>query len=342
MGAAFAAEAPRLDIPSTPVPAKNLLDQVPERPGETVTVNRVAPGSPTMIYAPAHLEKFHDEDFYLNPHYTSVLEECMEKGSPDMKWVNGFTMVHFAVKKHDKALLQFLLNPKNGCKADIHAIDDFGKKAIDYCDQKHNFALHAYVKHQMAKNKPLRENAEKEADYKIVMKMIAAGEWDPKHHSYDLKEIREIQEKKNAHKLAMEKQKSGAGTGFKIPDNVAGANPGIQIACITQYECEQQIPAEYKKLLKKAAGGWESCKTSWPNGESLLHWAARHNKEDVAKFCVFILGADIKEEDPTGKDAIQHAKLKKHRKLHKQLVDGFKPKGAEILRNSAGEILYVM
>jgi len=63
----------------------------------------------------------------------------------------------------------------------------------------------------------------------------------------------------------------------------------------------------------------------WPHkGETVLHWAAKHGKEELCRFLVLEYGADPKEEDGCGHDSLYYAKLKRHRKLAKKLLLKFK------------------
>merc|ERR1712183_552872 len=72
--------------------------------------------------------------FGLCDHYSMLLDKAKEVGFENVKWPTGFTLFHLAAKKNNVQFIDWL--KENDCR-DIHAIDDFGKKPIDYaCPRK--------------------------------------------------------------------------------------------------------------------------------------------------------------------------------------------------------------
>lgn len=236
--------------------------------------------------------------FGLCDHYAKLLDQAKEVGFKNIKWPTNFTMFHLAAKKNNKEFIEWLV--RNDFD-DLHTIDDFGKKPIDYACPKKRDSVHAMLHAMMMCIKPA--NTEQEQKYQAVK----AGTYvDP-----------EKLQKKQAKKLAMTEL-------LESPDIALGDVPGANKPAdmMNAYEAETLVPAEYKKCFKMMAqGGWQAMEGKWPNqGTSVLHWAARNGKEELCHFLVVEYNADVKEEDGSGHDAIYHAKLKKHRKLAKKLL----------------------
>lgn len=282
---------------------------------------KMAPKTPKTPCTPAGATAFRGYlPFSLTSHYAQQLEDTIALGFDNMSWTNGFTIVHYAAKKNDLPMLQWICDPMNGVSACLHFVDDFGKKAIDYTNGRKRDCCHDFLEDRMRYEEPRDLDAEEK--YQTVHKMIDDGKISAHRASLNFDEIDDMLKRKEARKSHHLYDLEGIST-FKLPVNIAGAATMV-IDTISDYECENMIPSAYAKVLKSAKGGWEQARNKWPEGYTLLHWAARHDKAEVAKYCMFVLGACPKEEDNSGRTAMEHAKIKKHRKLMKALECRFK------------------
>lgn len=240
--------------------------------------------------------------FGLCDHYAKLLDQAKEVGFKNINWPTNFTMFHLAAKKNNKEFIEWLV--RNDFD-DLHTIDDFGKKPIDYACPKKRDSVHAMLHAMMMCIKPA--NTPQEQKYQA----IKAGTYvDP-----------EKAQKKESKKMSMAEI-------LQSPDIALGDVPGANKPSdmMTAYEAETIVPVEYKKCFKMMSqGGWQAMEGKWPHqGTTVLHWAARNGKEELCHFLVVEYNADAKEEDGSGHDAIYHAKLKRHRKLAKKLLLKFK------------------
>lgn len=237
--------------------------------------------------------------FGLCDHYSMLLDKAKEVGFENVKWPTGFTLFHLAAKKNNKNFIEWLKD--NDC-GDIHAIDDFGKKPIDYaCPYKKDSVF---------------------PQLETLMKEVPAAFTPEEIHYQAVKNGTYVPPKKEKKdKIDMSKVME---SDF-IAEGDTGNNKPTDL--ITSYEAEQMVPADYKKCFKLLNGvGWAEMKVQgkWPNGISMLHWAARNGKDELCRFLVIEYKADPNEEDACGHSAIYHAKLKKHRKLCKKLITRFR------------------
>lgn len=251
-------------------------------------------------------QKLLDEahNFGLCEHYSKLLHTAKEIGFKNVKWPTNFTLFHLAAKKNNKDFLEFLL--KNDFD-DLHTIDDFGKKPIDYACPHKRDSVFGYLQTMMSimKAKP----TEMEKKYQA----IKAGTWvDP-----EKQKKKEVSRHVNCMAEILERDDIAVG-------DMPGANKNQDL--MSAYEAELLVPAEFKKCFKTLANGnWAAMEGKWPKGgETVLHWGARHGKDELCKFLVLEYGADPKEEDGNGHDSIYYAKLKRHRKLAKALLLKFK------------------
>lgn len=247
--------------------------------------------------------------FGLCDHYAKLMDTAKEIGFDNVKWPTNFTLFHLAAKKNNARFIEWLVANDFD---DLHTIDDFGHKPIDYACPKKRDSVHGILSALMAcKTAP---DTPEEHKYQA----IKAGTWvDPKKL--------EKKEKKKVNCMAEILQSADIALGdvpnAKKQDNVMSA-----------YEAEMVVPAEYKKCFKTMSngGGWQAMEGHWPHqGTTVLHWAARNGKEELCQFLVLEYGADPRQEDGSGHDAMYHAKLKRHRKLAKKLFLKFvEPKKA--------------
>jgi ribosomal protein L21 len=246
--------------------------------------------------------------FGLCPHYAKLLDTAKEIGFANIQWPTNFTLFHLAAKKNNKKFIEWLV--RNDFD-DLHAIDDFGKKPVDYACAKKRDSVHAILEAMMMCVTAPDTAAEKK------YQQIKAGTYvDPEKEKK--KEIKKV----NCMDAVLQSADIALGD---VPD----AKPSSMMSA---YEAETVVPMEYKKCFKKLAnGGWSAMDGQWPNnGQSVLHWAARQGKEELCHFLVLEYKADPHQEDGNGHDAMYHAKLKRHRKLAKKLLLKFKePKAAK-------------
>jgi len=236
--------------------------------------------------------------FGLCEHYSMLLDKAKEIGFENVKWPTGFTLFHLAAKKNNKCFIDWLKD--NDCR-DIHAIDDFGKKPIDYACPHKKDSVHDQLEALMKEIPAI--NTKEEIHYQAVKN----GTYVPKK--------KKAEEKVDMSKIMENDFIAEGDTGNKKPADL-----------MTQYEAEQTVPSDYKKCFKQLSNGWSEMKAQgkWPNGMSMLHWAARNGKDELCRFLVIEYNADPNEEDASGHSAIYHAKLKKHRKLCKKLITRFR------------------
>lgn len=237
--------------------------------------------------------------FGLCEHYGMLLDKAKEVGFQNVKWPTGFTLFHLAAKKNNINFIDWL---KDNDLGDIHAIDDFNKKPIDYaCPHKKDSV---YAQLQAIMDATPAPYTDKEKHYQAVKDGTYVPEKKKKVEKMDIAEVMAT---------------------MNIAEGNNGNNKPSDL--MTSYEAEQAVPADYKKCFKKLGGlPWGEMKVQnlWPNGTSLLHWGARNGKEELCRFLVWEYQADPMEEDACGHSAIYHAKLKKHRKLCKKLITRFR------------------
>lgn len=245
-----------------------------------------------------HTEKICDlaHHFGLCEHYAHLLDQARDIGFENVKWPTGFTLFHLAAKRNNKNFLDWLVD--NDCR-EIHAIDDFGKKPIDYaCPRKRDTVY------------PQLEE---------LMSGIPAPKTKEEEH---------YQAVKNGTYVAKKKEKvKGINMEDVINDmNIAQGDAPMKkpMNIMSHYEVEQALPTDYKKCFKLLSIGWDQMAGKWPKGQTLLHWAARNGKDDICHFLIFEYKADPREEDGAGRNAIYHARIKKHHKLAKKLQNNFK------------------
>jgi len=235
--------------------------------------------------------------FGLCDHYAKLMDTAKEIGFDNVKWPTNFTLFHLAAKKNNSRFIEWLVANDFD---DLHTIDDFGHKPIDYACPKKRDSVHGILSALMACKLAL--DTPEERKYQA----IKAGTWvDPK----------KLEKKKKVNRMEAILQ-SG--------DIAMGDVPGLkkQDTTMSAYEPEMLVPSEYKKCFKTMSngGGWQAMEGHWPHqGQSVLHWAARNGKEELCQFLVLECGADPREEDGSGHDSMYHAKLKRHRKLAKML-----------------------
>lgn len=236
--------------------------------------------------------------FGLCEHYAKLLDQAKKEGFQNVKWPTGFTLFHLAAKKNCPQFVQWLHDHDLG---EIHAIDDFGKKPIDYACPLKRESVHGMLDRMMHEIPP--PICKKQDKYEAIKN----GTYVPKKKApepvMDMASILESNE---------------------IAEGSFGFKKNASV--MTLYELEQSIPADYKKALKQCSNGWSKMKeeNKWPAGVSLLHWAARNGRDEICEFLMVEYGADPHEEDGSGHSAIYHAKLKKHRKLVKSLITRFR------------------
>jgi len=237
--------------------------------------------------------------FGLCEHYAKLLDQAKEQGFENVKWPTGFTLFHLAAKKNCCEFVQWLHDHDLG---EIHSIDDFGKKPIDYACPHKKDSVYPMIE-RMMREIPAPKDSKQEK-----YEAIKNGTYVPKK--------KKVEDAKIDMNAVMDDANIADGA----------APPKRPQELMTLYEAEQMIPADYKKCLKQCSNGWERMKeeNKWPNGMSLLHWAARNGKEELCQFLMVEFGADPHEEDASGHNAVYHAKLKKHRKLSKLLITKFR------------------
>lgn len=247
-------------------------------------------------------------------HYGKLLEHAITLGFSNVKWCSGFTILHYAAKKNNSELIQFLVNSVG---ANVHCVDDFMKKPIDYACPRKRDSVFTLLKLVMDLTPITDEEAEKKYQYH-------------KDHEHDKAE----KVKPCGLNIDALFEREDIATGDfkeKKDENL-----------ISMYEVEQKAPAEYKKAIKAISTGmdWNAGVGKWPNGTTLLHWAARAGEEDICKLCIVAFKADPQEEDPkSGKSAVDLARLKKHRKLAKKLAAKFKDDGKKSKKGTLSERL---
>lgn len=268
------------------------LCQLPKQRGEAQPVHHVQVVKKIR-------ERACDEEnhFGLCEHYASQLDRALEVGFGNINWHCGFNLHHLAAKRNSMELLQFLLSQD---VVPVHAIDEFGKKPIDYaCSKKRDtvyYMLESVMRHVPA------PDTEAEAEYQDAKNGICKIKKE-KSKDTGLKNVAET--------ASMENVAEGA-VALKRPADLMSA-----------YEAEQACPPEYAKIAKQLSNGaaWETIQ--WPRGTSLLHWAARNGKDELCRYLVFEYRVDTRAEDVCGRSSIYYAKLKKHRKLAKKLIASF-------------------
>lgn len=238
--------------------------------------------------------------FGLCEHYGMLLDKAKEIGFENVKWPTGFTLFHLAAKKNNSAFIDWL---KYNDLGEIHAIDDFGKKPIDYACPHKKDSVYSQIE-KLMREIPPKMLTEEELKYQAIKNGTYVA---PKKEKKDKVDMTKIME-------------SGL-----IAEGETGNNKPSDL--MTLYEAEQMVPADYKKCFKKLGGlPWSEMKVQnlWPNGTSVLHWAARNGKDELCRMLIIEFKADPNEEDACGHSAIYHAKLKKHRKLCKKLITRFR------------------
>jgi len=239
--------------------------------------------------------------FGLCEHYGMLLDKAKDIGFENVKWPTGFTLFHLAAKKNNSAFIDWL---KYNDLGEIHAIDDFGKKPIDYACPHKKDSVFAQIE------KLMREAPAAMTGEELRYEAIKDGTY--------------VAPKKEKKKTDMSNIAEMMASGL-IADGGNGNNRPTDL--ITAYEAEQMVPSDYKKCFKKLGGlPWGEMKVQkfWPNGTSMLHWAARNGKDELCRFLIIEFKADPMEEDACGHSAVYHAKLKKHRKLAKRLITRFR------------------
>lgn len=238
-----------------------------------------------------------ENHFGLCDHYQSLLERAVEYGFSTIKFIGGFTLHHLAAKRNNMEFLHYLLSQNVDS---IHAIDEFGKKPVDYaCPKKKDtvyYMLEKIIQHVSAPDTE-EEKAYQEAKLGIVKEKKIKKSTGPGGN------IAEDQDMSNVAEGVV---------ALKRPEDL-----------LTAYEAEKMVPPEYQKILKQLNSGGSYENVQWPKGTPLLHWAARAGKDDLCRFLVFEFRVDTRAEDLCGRSAIYHAKLKKHRKLAKKLISNF-------------------
>lgn len=239
--------------------------------------------------------------FGLCEHYSKLLDQAKEVGFHNVKWPTNFTLFHLAAKKSNREFIEWLV--RNDFD-DLHTIDDFGKKPIDYACPKKRDSCYDTLNEMMKCVPPPETDAEQK--YQAI-----------KNGTY-VDPLKKPKEKQRVNAMAAILQSADIAQG-----DCPAAKPGD---LMTPYEAETMVPAEYKKCFKQMAnGGWSAMEGKWPNqGQTVLHWAARNDKEELCHFLIVEYGADPHQEDGNGHDAMYHAKLKRHRKLAKKLLLKFK------------------
>jgi len=251
--------------------------------------------------SPAKPEKLFDEahDFGLCEHYVKLLETAKTVGFENVKWPTGFTLFHLAAKKGNSQFIDWLCS--NDCN-DLHAIDDFGKKPIDYACKTKKDSVYDQLEHMM--NLVEKPNTPEEQKYQAIKN----GTWMPET---------KVKKKQDMSKVIDFSQVAPGDVGPVKPQDL-----------MTAHEAELAVPQEYKKCIKVLGnGGWENMAGKWPHDQNVLCWAAKNGKEELCKFLVLECGAPAIEEDGNGRNALYYAKLKKHRNLYKALLTKFKDTG---------------
>lgn len=262
------------------------------------------------LYNCPKTQKIIDEahHFGLCEHYAKLIDQAKEVGFKNIKWPTNFTLFHLAAKKNNKEFIEWLV--RNDFD-DLHTIDDFGKKPIDYsCPKKRDSVYPMLEAMMLCLHAPLTAG-------EIKYQQVKAGTYvDPEKAA---KAEAKAHAKKGVNCMA------AILASAEIADGENGQS-NKPTDMMSAFEAEQMVPMEYKKCFKKMAnGGWQAMDGGWPNNNTtVLHWAARNGKEELCQFLVVEYGADVKQEDGNGHDAIYHAKLKRYRKLAKKLLLKFK------------------
>ncbi|CAD7972799.1 unnamed protein product [Amoebophrya sp. A25] len=281
--------------------------------------------SKTTTEKAAPVAKEKGKNFGLCAFYGRMFLEAKEQGFAEYKGYKGnHTFFHYAAKKGNKPLLDFLCQQEGLLEKQIHGIDEFGKKAIDLASPKKKDSLHAELATLMARvPAPNPESDAKEAKYQALRnggtptggKGKRGGVLKNSNGGADGADVAGGNEQR-------------ATSSSIIPDDVAGADFFLVKASdiMSPFEAEEMCPKEYKKCFKILNNqGWKAMENKWPNkGQTLLHWAASKGKENLCHFLILQYDPDVDQTDNHGHDAQWHAKTKKHRMLAKKIHFRFK------------------
>lgn len=210
------------------------------------------------------------------PAYLRVLERVETSGWHTVSWKDGFTMLHWAADHGHSELCRYLVY----FGANLDDRDKHGRTPEDCA--KHAEKLDTM---QVLQELSITKNSLKVP--KASHTVVRASRKSYNHHG------------------SIASQRSSVGSAFL--ESYAGGTEGLLVEGIDEAAEEAYgIPEPYIKVMEQIdQRGWS--RMNWAKGFTLLHWAAKNNRPEL---CGRFLnqGADPREKDDAGKDALDYAK----------------------------------
>jgi len=245
-----------------------------------------------------HVQSLSSQDHELPTAYMEVLELVEKDGWDAVDWKGGFTILHWAAE-HGRVELCTRLMTAKGSPYDR---DTSGKTPIDLARE----AGYSMVVTVLQQGAPPTTGAERKSVLGLNHQSAEAL------HSSLLASTRQSMAMNTQDVAALQSSLSGglkARTGGSVSftdRRTSNASNFSDVSSVSSTTRNLAIPEQYKRVIEQIDKfGWDKMK--WTKGFTLLHWAAKNNRDSLCERFMYQRG-DPNAMDDNGKTPITYAR----------------------------------